>query len=78
MMSATSHSEFPRSRMIGEVTPILAAFLALAAVAFTSWFWLAEDQGLLSLAPLYVTAAFFCVDMAFLRRRLRTKSKEIY
>jgi len=77
-MSATSHNELYRSRMMGEVMPILAALLALAAVAFTSWFWLAEDQGLLSLAPLYVTAVFFCVDMAFLRRRLRTKSKEIY
>ena len=77
-MSATSHNELYRSRMMGEVMPILAALLALAAVAFTYWFWLAEDQGLLSLAPLYVTAVFFCVDMAFLRRRLRTKSKEIY
>ena len=76
-MSATSHNEFPQPRMMAEVTPILAAVLALAAVGFTSWFWLAEDQGLLSLAPLYVAAVFFCVDMAFLRRRLRIKSKEI-
>jgi len=77
-MSAISHNGLPQSRMMGEVTPILAALLALAAVAFTSWFWLVEDQGLLSLAPLYVAVAFFCVDMVLLRRRLRTKSKEIY
>lgn len=77
-MSATSHNGLPQSRVMGEVTPILAALLALAAVAFTSWFWLVEDQGLLSLAPLYVAVAFFCIDMALLRRRLRTKSKEIY
>jgi hypothetical protein len=78
MMGTASHSEFQRIRMMGEAMPILATLLALAAVAFTSWFWLAEDEELLSLAPLYIAAAFFCVDMAFLRRRLRTKSKEIY
>ncbi len=63
---------------LGEAIPVLAAGLVLAAVAFTSWFWLSQDDGLISLLPLYLAAAFFCVDMAFLRKSLRAKSKDIY
>jgi hypothetical protein len=77
-MSAVPESDFRQSPMMGETTPILAAAVALAFVGFTSWFW--QDQGgnLIDLMPLYLPAAFFCVDMVFLRKRLRNQSKDIY
>ena len=63
---------------MGEATPIVAVALVLVFVAFTSWFWLTQNDSLLDLLPLYLPAAFFCVDMIFLRKRLRKKSTDPY
>ena len=67
-----------RQPHLGAAIPILAAALVLVFVAFTSWFWLAQNQSLLPLIPLYAAAAFFCIDMVFLARRLLARSKDIY
>jgi len=77
MMNTAPRHAFQQSHLMGEATPILAAILVLAFVAFTSWFWLDQDDGLLSLMPLYAVAAFFCIDMVFLRRRLHTRSRDM-
>jgi hypothetical protein len=63
---------------MGQAAPIAAVALVLVFVAFTSWFWLTQNDSLLDLLPLYLPAAFFCVDMIFLRRRLRKKSNDLY
>lgn len=62
---------------LGKVIPLLAAVLVVAAVGFTSWFWLTQDDSLFDLMPLYVLAVLFCIDMVFLRTRLHNKSKDI-
>ena len=72
------HNEFHRPHLMGQATPIVAVALVLVCVAFTSWFWLTENDNLLDLVPLYLPAAFFCVDMIFLRKRLRKNSKDLY
>lgn len=59
---------------LGELIPLLAVVLVVAAIGFTSWFWLAQDDSLLDLMPLYVLAALFCIDMVLLRTRLHSKS----
>ena len=79
-MSATPapRPELPQRPILGETTPLLAAVLVLAFVGFTSWFWQSEDGDLLDLAPLYILAALFCIDMIFLRNRLHNKSKDMF
>ena len=74
-MSVTSAPppEFPRRPILRKTTPLLAAVVVLAFVSFTSWFWQSEDGDLFDLAPIYVLTALFCVDMIFLRNRLRRK-----
>ncbi len=67
---------FEPPRALNEVIPLLAAALVLAVVGFTTWFWLAEDVGLLALSPLYLAAALFCADMVLLSRRLHARSKD--
>lgn len=63
-------------RPLGEVIPLLAAALVMAAVGFTSWFWLTQDDSLFDLMPLYLLAALFCIDMILLKNRLHNKSKD--
>ena len=79
-MSVTTvpHPEFQPPRALGHLVPLMAAALVLAVVGFITWFWLAQGYSPLTLLLLYVPAAFFCVDMILLSRRLRAKSKDIY
>jgi hypothetical protein len=78
-MSATPapNSEFPQRPILGRAIPLLAAVVVLSFVGFTAWFWQSDNEDLLDLTPLYLVALFFCVDMVFLRKRLRNKSREI-
>lgn len=64
-------------RLLGSAA-IAAALLAVAFVAFASWFWTQMDENLASLVPLYLVMAFFCADMGFLAMRLLKKSTDIY
>jgi NADH:ubiquinone oxidoreductase subunit K len=76
-IKSASKPAFAEPRTVREAVPLVAAATVLAAVGFTSWFWQTQDDSLFNLLPLYVAAAFFCVDMALLTKHLRAKARTI-